>query len=63
MSTAKKIYISIALFIVLAGSLWAYIVQHPLKKSSGTKIVKKMVMKCGAGKCGASMMEEVEVSH
>lgn len=63
MSTNKKISIVVILLVVLGLSLWAYIIEHPLPKSDGEhkKTVKTMVMKCGVGKCGAAMMEEIDV--
>jgi len=67
MSTVKKIWIAAAVFTtIMIGFSFAIIEMsgynrvykdEPVAKKS----MKKMVMKCGAGKCGASMMEEVKV--
>ena len=68
MSTVKKIWIAAAIFVTIMVGFSVFIIQisgyntvykdeHATKKP-----VKKLIMKCGAGKCGASMMDEVDAS-
>ena len=66
MSTVKKIWIAAAIFVTLMIGFSFFIIQisgyntvyhdEPVAK----KPMKKMIMKCGPGKCGAAMMDEVD---
>lgn len=67
MSTVKKIWIAAAIFVALMVGFSVFIIQisgynRVYKNEPAAKQpAKKMIMKCGEGKCGAAMMEEVEV--
>ena len=67
MSTVKKIWIAAAVFTtIMIGFSFAIIEMSGYnsvykEKPVAKKPMKKMVMKCGEGKCGAAMMEEVKV--
>ena len=66
MSTVKKIWIAAAVFVTIMIGFSFFIIQisgyDKVYKDEETtkKPVKTMVMKCGAGKCGAAMMEEID---
>jgi len=66
MSTVKKIWIAAAIFVTIMIGFSFTIIQmsgyNTEYKEPAKKPMKKMIMKCGAGKCGAAMMEEVEVA-
>ena len=63
MSTIKKIWIGAAIFTTLMIGFSVAIIQmsgyNTVYKEPAKKPMKKMIMKCGEGKCGAAMMEEV----
>ena len=63
MSVVKKIWIAAAVFTtVIIGFSYAIIEMsgyNTVYKEPVKKPMKKMIMKCGEGKCGAAMMEEV----
>ena len=63
MSTVKKIWIAAAVFVTIIIGFSVAIIQmsgyNTVYKAPVKQPVKKMIMKCGEGKCGASMMEEV----
>ncbi|MFK5938938.1 MAG: hypothetical protein QM497_11140 [Sulfurimonas sp.] len=66
MSTVKKIWIGAALFVTIMIGFSVFIIQisgyNTVYKDEPTtkKPMKKMIMKCGAGKCGAAMIEEID---
>ena len=63
MSTVKKIWIAAAVFVTLMVGFSVFIIQisgYNRVYKEKPKTVKRMIMKCGTGKCGAAMMEEVE---
>jgi len=66
MSTVKKIWIAAAVFVSLMIGFSVFIIQISgynrvyKEEPAAKKGVKRMIMKCGEGKCGAAMMEEVE---
>jgi len=64
MSTVKKIWIAAAIFVTIMVVFSVVIIQMSGYNTEYTKPVKKptktMIMKCGEGKCGASMMEEAK---
>ena len=60
MSTVKKIWIAAAVFTTVMIGFSVAIIQISGYNTEFKKPVKtKMIMKCGEGKCGAAMMEEV----
>jgi len=63
MSTVKKIWIAAAIFVTIMIGFSVAIIQmsgYNTEYKAPKKIpASKMIMKCGEGKCGASMMEEV----
>ena len=60
MSIVKKIWIAAAVFTtVMIGFSVAIIQMSGYNTEFKKPVKKKMIMKCGEGKCGASMMEEV----
>jgi len=64
MSTVKKIWIAVAVFVtIMLGFSFAIIQMSSYDAKSVTAVkkpIKKMIMKCGEGKCGVSMMKEVK---
>ena len=66
MSTVKKIWIAAAIFVTLIVGFSFFIIQISgynkvyNEKPAAKKPLKRMIMKCGEGKCGAAMMEEVK---
>lgn len=66
MSTVKKIWIAAAIFVALMVGFSVFIIQISgygrvyQDEPTAKKPVKKMIMKCGPGKCGAAMMDEVD---
>ena len=65
MSIVKKIWIAAAIFVTLMVGFSVFIIQISgyNDKPTAKKPVKKMIMKCGAGKCGAAMMEEIDAEE
>ena len=65
MSKVKKIWMIVAVVITIMIGFSVTIMQmsgnNTVTKKPVKKPMKRMIMKCGAGKCGAAMMEEVEV--
>ncbi len=63
MSTVKKIWIAAAVFVTIMVGFSVAIIQmsgYNTEYAAPQKpVTTKMIMKCGEGKCGASMMEEV----
>jgi len=68
MSTVKKIWIAAAIFVTIMIGFSVFIIQisgyNTVYKNDTTakKPVKKLIMKCGVGKCGAAMMDELDAS-
>jgi hypothetical protein len=70
MSTAKKIWIAAAIFVTVMIGFSIFIIKISgyddvmAERANPTvkKPVKQMSMKCGVGKCGAAMMDEVDES-
>jgi len=66
MSTVKKIWIAAAIFVTIMIGFSVFIIQISgygkvyNDEPTAKKPVKKMIMKCGPGKCGAAMMEEID---
>ena len=66
MSTVKKIWIAAAIFVTLMVGFSVFIIKISgydrvyNEKPKAKKPVKTMIMKCGEGKCGDAMMEEVK---
>ncbi len=68
MSAAKKIWIAVAIFVTIMVGFSVFIIQtsgyNTVYKDdqAAKKPVKKLIMKCGIGKCGAAMMDEMDAS-
>jgi hypothetical protein len=66
MSTVKKIWIAAAIFVIIVLGFSFFIIQISGYNTvyhdtpAAKKPVKTMTMKCGVGKCGAAMMDEVD---
>ena len=63
MSTVKKIWIAAAVFTTIMIGFSVTIIQmsgYNTEYKAPPKPKKTMTMKCGEGKCGAAMMEEVK---
>lgn len=61
MSRVKKMWIAVVILVSVAFIMAVVSYNRAYEKElKANKPVKKMIMKCGAGKCGAAMMDDMD---